>query len=100
MKAIKMDVQVREIPTVKVDESYWTEDEIKHFNDYMYDSETVEDIARHALTGVLHLGENSFIEGFGYIKVNGSFPWGIKEEEKCTSVEIDGLNVEWEVETW
>lgn len=100
MKSIKMDVRVYERPVVKIDESYWTEDKIKEFNDYMYDADTVEDIARHALTGVLNLGENAFIEGFGYIKVNGWFPFGIEEGQKCTSVEIDCLNIEWEVETW
>lgn len=84
-------------PEVHVDEKKWTEKEIKEFNDTFYDADTVEDIARCALRGVLNLGKSSFIEGFGYIKVNGTFPAISKESNQCKSIEITNLDISWDV---
>ena len=39
-----MDVRVYEKSVVKIDESYWTEDKIKEFNDYMYDNKSKEEL--------------------------------------------------------
>ena len=39
-----MDVRVYEKSVVRIDESYWTEDKIKEFNDYMYDNKSKEEL--------------------------------------------------------
>lgn len=92
-----LDVKVDAMTQVVIDEKCWTDKEIQEFSDTFYDASTVKDIAKYALKGVLNLGESSFIEGFGYIKVNGSFPFGIKESEKCNSVEIKNFDINWNV---
>lgn len=99
MREFNMRILVDENVEVLVDENVWTPNEIDEWHKFFYDAYDIQDIARYALTGVLNLGELAFIEGFGYMKVNGSYPIGVDEELKCKSVEIKGLSISYEVET-
>lgn len=100
MKQVRMVVEVNNIVEVKVNENIWTEQAIKEWSDFFYNAETVEDIARLALSSVLNLGQSAFIDGFGYMKINGDYPIGVDDDEKCKSIEIVGLDINWEVSNW
>lgn len=98
MREIALRVEVDEKIEVLVDENFWTEKEIEEWSDVFYDADSVEDIAKHVLEGVIGCGRSSFIEGFGHIKIDGEYPYGVDEQEKCTTIEITGLDIRYEVD--
>jgi hypothetical protein len=55
---------------IEVDETIWTEEEIKKWASCFWSAETPEDIARHLASSIMHLGsDHGFYEGFGYVKI-------------------------------
>lgn len=86
-----------------IDKAFWTEKEMEEFRETFYDYYTHEEILQHVIQYIIRFGTDDFVEGFGYIKVNGSYPVllkPIKEEEKCKSIELFIKDTDPDVEFW
>ena len=74
--------------TVIIDESKWGEDELREFSEYFHDVSSPKDIVEQVIYSLSELGISRMVEGVGYIKVNGQYPFGVGEEQKCKSIEV------------
>ena len=90
VKELKFEASRKWSITGKIDEKLWDEEAMEEFREVFFDYHTHEELLEYVIRTIISRGRDGFVEGFGYIKVNGAYPSieNIKEGQLCTSVEL------------
>lgn len=74
MKKFKVKVIREEEYEIEIDESVWTQEQLKAFSKVMYQAEDLQELAGMIAEMYFNQGEGSWLEGFGIPYVNGEEP--------------------------
>jgi len=91
MKRFKTTVTRTDEYIIEIDENIIDEQWMQHFRQYFADYKTYEEHAEY-LTQHRARFEQSFIEGYGEVKINGSLPWHLKDGQKING-DDNGINI-------
>jgi len=88
MKRFKTTVTRTDEYIIEIDENIINEEWMKHFARYFYGFDTYEEHAEH-LAQIRARFENSFIEGYGEVLINGKKSWSVEDERDVNR----GINI-------
>lgn len=88
MKKFKATVTRIEEYIIEIDENIINEEWLNHFKRYFYDFYSYEEHAEH-LAQYRARFEQSFIEGYGEVLINGKKSWNVKDENEVEK----GINI-------
>lgn len=88
MKRFKTTVTRTDEYIIEIDENIIDEEWMKHFARYFDDFDTYEEHAEH-LAQYRARFEQSFIEGYGEVLINGKKSWSVEDEKDVNK----GINI-------
>lgn len=100
MKRFKTTVTRTEEYIIEIDENIINEEWMQHFRRYFYDFDSYEEHAEHLAQHRARF-EQSFIEGYGEVLINGKKSWNVQDDnevEKGINIIIEREDQDCEVE--
>lgn len=82
MRKFKVKVVREEEYEIEIDESVWTQEQLKAFSKVMYQAEDLQELAEIIAEMYFKQGEGSWLEGFGIPYVNGKEPLFVHSSDK------------------
>lgn len=77
---------------IEIDENILDDEFLKHYAEYFYDYETIEEHAENLAQYQARFGD-AFMEGYGVIKKNGKIPYPYNQDKYKDKVDENKLGV-------
>jgi hypothetical protein len=89
MKKFKCTVTKNYDYEIEIDENVWTDENIKRWASVFEEAETLEDLVAIIAERKTKYNTGEFIEGFGFVKINGKNPFAIEPNAICEHININ-----------
>lgn len=91
---MKLEFEATQTYDIKatIDESKWGKERLAEFSEFFHDVSKPSEILEHVIDNVIVFGRSRFIEGIGYVTVNGINQGDYTKEENPLidrSIEVD-----------
>lgn len=100
MKKFRCTVTKETTMDIEIDDSVWTDEEIKEWQRHFYEADNLKEVVNHIASMKAECKDGDFIEGFGIPMVNGKKPYEfLNDDDIATSINICNQSVDIDVDT-
>ena len=93
MKKFKCEVTKTYNYEIEIDETVWTEEELKNWSEIFQDVDSLQDVVEILAMMKTNYDSGEFIEGFGIPKINGKIPFVWDDPDGNTVSKEININV-------